>query len=93
MTDSDTQKEKRADSADKSKKEMGNARVYVHAGPITKAAEFEQQMSKVKAISGATAGELAELSSKAKQMGATTEFTAAQAGEAMEYMAMAGWKT
>lgn len=64
-----------------------------YAGPITKAAEFEQQMSKVKAISGATAGELAELSSKAKQMGATTEFTAAQAGEAMEYMAMAGWKT
>lgn len=64
-----------------------------YAGPITKAAEFEQQMSKVKAISGATAGELAELSSKAKQMGVTTEFTAAQAGEAMEYMAMAGWKT
>lgn len=64
-----------------------------YAGPITKAAEFERQMSKVKAISGATAGELAELSSKAKQMGATTEFTAAQAGEAMEYMAMAGWKT
>ncbi|MCM1217499.1 MAG: phage tail tape measure protein [Lachnospiraceae bacterium] len=63
-----------------------------YAGPITKAAEFEQQMSKVKAISGATAEELAELSSKAKQMGATTEFTAAQAGEAMEYMAMAGWK-
>lgn len=64
-----------------------------YAGPITKAAEFQHQMSKVKAISGATAEELSELSSKAKQMGATTEFTAAQAGEAMEYMAMAGWKT
>lgn len=64
-----------------------------YAGPITKAAEFQHQMSKVKAISGATAAELSELSSKAKQMGATTEFTAAQAGEAMEYMAMAGWKT
>lgn len=64
-----------------------------YAGPITKAAEFQHQMSKVKAISGGTAEELSELSSKAKQMGATTEFTAAQAGEAMEYMAMAGWKT
>lgn len=64
-----------------------------YAGPITKAAEFQHQMSKVKAISGATAEELSQLSSKAKQMGATTEFTAAQAGEAMEYMAMAGWKT
>jgi len=64
-----------------------------YAGPITKAAEFQQQMSKVKAISGSTAEQLEHLSSKAKQMGATTEFTAKQAGEAMEYMAMAGWKT
>ena len=36
---------------------------------------------------------MAKLSQKAKEMGATTAFTAAEAGEAMEYMAMAGWKT
>lgn len=54
---------------------------------------FESQMSKVQSVSGATAGELAALRSKAKEMGSTTKFTASQAGEALEYMAMAGWKT
>lgn len=32
------------------------------------------------------------LEAKAKQMGATTQFSASEAGQAMEYMAMAGWK-
>jgi len=54
---------------------------------------FEAQMSGVGAISGATAGEMELLNDKAKEMGATTKFTAAQSGEAFEYMAMAGWKT
>lgn len=31
------------------------------------------------------------LAAKAKQMGATTKFTAKEAGEALEYMAVAGW--
>ena len=50
-------------------------------------------MSGVGAISGATAEEMELLNDKAKEMGATTKFTAAQSGEAFEYMAMAGWKT
>lgn len=54
---------------------------------------FEAQMSGVGAISGATAEEMELLNDKAKEMGATTKFTAAQSGEAFEYMAMAGWKT
>ena len=49
--------------------------------------------SGVKAISGATTEEIAQLSNKAKEMGASTKFTATEAGQAMEYMAMAGWKT
>ena len=53
---------------------------------------FESQMSQVKAISGATAAEFDQLTAKAKEMGATTKFTAQEAGEAMNYMAMAGWK-
>jgi TP901 family phage tail tape measure protein len=65
----------------------------IYAGPVKKAAEFQEQMSGVQAISGATAEELQELSQKAKEMGATTAFTATEAGEAFEYMAMAGWKT
>lgn len=54
---------------------------------------FDTQMSKVEAISGATAEEMTLLREKAKEMGETTKFTAGEAGEAFEYMAMAGWKT
>ena len=54
---------------------------------------FDTSMSKVKAISGATADEMAVLEEKAEQMGATTKFTATEAADAMGYMAMAGWKT
>lgn len=50
-------------------------------------------MSTVEAISGATADEMKRLSDEAKRMGATTQFTAVEAGKALEYMAMAGWKT
>lgn len=64
-----------------------------YAGPVKKAAEFQEQMSSVKAISNASAGDMEKLSQKAKEMGATTAFTATEAGKAMEYMAMAGWKT
>ena len=56
-------------------------------------AEFEAEMSKVSAISGATGDELDALCEKAKQMGADTKFGATEAAQAMEYMAMAGWKT
>lgn len=56
-------------------------------------ASFDAQMSAVQSISGATGDEMKQLSEKAKQMGAATSFTAKQAGEAFEYMAMAGWKT
>lgn len=65
----------------------------IYAGPVKKAAEFREQMSTVSAISGATGTELQMLSEKAKEMGAKTKFTAKEAGEAMEYMAMAGWKS
>ena len=56
------------------------------------AADFESQMSKVGAISGASGDDIARLSEKARQMGAETKFSATEAGQAMEYMAMAGWK-
>lgn len=54
---------------------------------------FESSMSKVQAISGASADDMDKLSAKAKQMGETTIFSAAQSAEAFSYMAMAGWKT
>lgn len=54
---------------------------------------FEAAMSQVQAISGATSSELEKLTAKAKEMGATTKFTAEEAASAFNYMAMAGWKT
>lgn len=54
---------------------------------------FEAAMSQVQAISSATDSELTKLTNKAKEMGATTKFTAEESAEAFNYMAMAGWKT
>ncbi len=54
---------------------------------------FEASMSQVGANSGTTGAELDALTAKAKEMGASTKFTATQAAEALNYMAMAGWKT
>lgn len=56
-------------------------------------AAFESEMSKVQAISGVTGDELAQLTAKAKEMGAKTKFSASESAQAFEYMAMAGWKT
>ena len=57
------------------------------------AANFDEGMSKVAAISGATGDELDALRDKAREMGAKTKFSATEAADAMSYMAMAGWKT
>lgn len=54
-------------------------------------ADFEAAMSEVKAISGATIEEFAQLTEKANQMGAVTKFTASESAEAFKYMAQAGW--
>ena len=54
---------------------------------------FEQQMSAVGAISGASAAQMEMLTAKAMEMGSKTSFSATEAGKAFEYMAMAGWKT
>lgn len=55
--------------------------------------EFEQTMSRVEALSGATADELELLSDKAQEMGAKTKYSANDAAEAFTYMAQAGWDT
>ena len=60
---------------------------------VKTAADFDEQMSKVQAISGANADEFNALRDKAREMGEQTKFSATESGEAFEYMAMAGWKT
>lgn len=62
-------------------------------GAVKITADFDAQMSKVKAISGATGDEFDQLRDKAREMGANTKYSATEAGEAFEYMGMAGWKT
>lgn len=65
----------------------------VFGAAIKVSADFESSMSNVQAISGATGTEMQALSEKAREMGATTKFSASEAGDAMGYMAMAGWKS
>ncbi len=60
---------------------------------VKTAADFEAAMSKVEAVSGATGSEMETLTAKAREMGSKTKFSASEAAEAMNYMAMAGWKT
>ena len=55
------------------------------------AGNFEQAMSAVEAIADSNTSEMAALTAEAKELGATTKFTAQQSANAMEYMAMAGW--
>ena len=67
--------------------------VGLGAAAVTTTANFESAMSTVAAISGSTGDDLDALTDKAKEMGATTKFSASEAAEAFQYMAMAGWKT
>lgn len=59
---------------------------------VKTAGEFEAQMSKVQAISGATSEEMKQLEKTAREWGAKTKFSAKESAEAMEFMGMAGWK-
>ncbi len=58
---------------------------------VKTAADFDSSMSNVAAISGASAEDMDKLRDRAREMGSQTKFSASEAGEAMGYMAMAGW--
>ena len=60
---------------------------------VKTAADFDSSMSQVAAVSGATGDDFDKLREKAREMGAKTKFSASEAADAMNYMAMAGWKT
>ena len=60
---------------------------------VKTSADFDAAMSKVAAVSGATGDDFDALREKAREMGSKTKFSASEAAEAMNYMAMAGWKT
>ena len=62
------------------------------AKAIQTSAVFEQQMARVGALSRATDEEMSLLTNTAKRLGATTEFTATQAGQGLEFLSLAGFK-
>lgn len=77
------------------KKMMGVTTVIGGLGvaAVKTAADFDSAMSQVAAVSGATGDDFDALREKAREMGSKTKFSATEAAEAMNYMAMAGWKT
>ena len=72
---------------------IGSAAKHSAEIAVIALAGVDTAMSKVAAVSGATGTDLSKLTEKAKEMGAKTKFSASEAAEAMNYMAMAGWKT
>ncbi len=56
-------------------------------------ASFEKVMARVRALTGATAMQFAQLENAAKRFGETTVFTANEVGQAMSFLALAGFKT
>lgn len=74
------------------------APVSLAIGGVTAAAvkvgnEFESQMSRVKAISGATGDSFKALSDQALQLGQDTAYSATEAAQGMENLASAGFST
>lgn len=72
-------------------KAMGAGLTAFGAYSLKAGSDFDAGMSEVQAISGASGSDLQALRDKAKEMGATTKFSATQSAEALKYMAMAGW--
>jgi TP901 family phage tail tape measure protein len=62
-------------------------------GAVNAAADFEQQMSKVQAVSGAAGEDLERLANKAKELGATTSKSATEAAQGLQFLALAGFST
>ena len=54
-------------------------------------ANFDKAMSQVAATMGVTVGEIEDLQQFAQEMGASTAFSATEAAEALNYMALAGY--
>lgn len=65
----------------------------VSIAAIKAGSDFESQMSRVQAISGATGSEFSKLKEQAIQLGADTAFSSSQAAEGMENLAAAGFTT
>ena len=63
----------------------------VGAASLKAGADFDTAMSQVAATSGKSVKDIKDLRDFAKQMGSTTSFSATQAAEGLNYMALAGY--
>lgn len=65
----------------------------VAAAAVKVGSDFEAQMSRVQAISGATGEEFEQLRQQAIQLGSDTAFSASEAAQGMENLSAAGFET
>lgn len=65
----------------------------IGASVLTASKDFEAAMNGVRAVTGATGSDFAALEAQAKELGSTTQFSATEAGQAMEFLGMAGFET
>lgn len=72
---------------------MGVAGAATMGGMVKVAAGFEEQMSKVRAITGAAPEDFKRLQIAAEEYAAKTRWSAKESAQAMEYMGLSGWKT
>lgn len=73
--------------------QVGRKVSNVLQSPISAAADFEEAMSTVGAVSRANSEQLAKLTANAKMLGATTRYSASEAAAGMKYLSMAGFST
>ena len=72
-------------------KAVGAAAAGITAFAVKSGADFEEGMSTVQALSGATGDSMDLLKEKALSLGASTKFTAKEVSDGFSYMGMAGW--
>lgn len=70
---------------------MAGALAAVGVSAVKTGAEFDKAMSQVAATMGTTTDEIQNLRDFAKEMGSTTQFSATQAADALNFMALAGY--
>lgn len=67
--------------------------VGIGTASVSAAASFEEAMSEVQALTGATGSEFDALSEQAQELGASTRYSATEASNAMSELASAGFTT
>ncbi|MBD7965393.1 phage tail tape measure protein [Fictibacillus norfolkensis] len=72
---------------------MGSAVVAGLGASVAVAANFEQSIAKVKAVTNASEEEFQSLTKTAEELGRTTQFSASEASDAMYNLATAGFDT